>query len=187
MDEFIFNISVSEPPHIQNDTITINRRQATDHRVRLAMSHALAQSTKLSVYEERVVALVEESRHLPQDLALHGRVSMSTKKLAQLIGKVFLQSSTLNLLSTVMDTPEFFWSAPDQLQALYERACEYLELDTRAEVLNARFQVLQEMLDMLRDHKNNSHAARLEWIIIWLLMVDVILMLFQLLSLFGFV
>ncbi|GLI71318.1 hypothetical protein VaNZ11_016477 [Volvox africanus] len=187
MDEFIFNISVSEPPHIQNDTITINRRQATDHQVRLAMSHALAQSTKLSVYEERVVALVEESRHLPQDLALHGRVSMSTKNLAQLIGKVFLQSSTLNLLSTVMDTPEFFWSAPDQLQALYERACEYLELDTRAEVLNARFQVLQEMLDMLRDHKNNSHAARLEWIIIWLLMVDVILMLFQLLSLFGFV
>lgn len=72
-------------------------------------------------------------------------------------------------------------------QALYERICEYLELDTRAEVLNARFQVLQEMLDMLRDHKNNSHAARLEWIIIWLLMVDVILMLFQLLSLFGLV
>ncbi|PNW74201.1 hypothetical protein CHLRE_13g589250v5 [Chlamydomonas reinhardtii] len=186
-DEFVFNISVSEPPHIQNDTITINRRQATDHQVRLAISHALAQSTKLSVYEERVVALVEESKHLPQDLALHGRVSMSTKKLAQLIGKVFLQSSTLNLLSTVMDTPEFFWSAPDQLQALYERACEYLELDTRAEVLNARFEVLQEMLDMLRDHKNNSHAARLEWIIIWLLLVDVILMLFQLLSLFGLV
>lgn len=35
-------------------------------QVRLAISHALAQSTKLSVYEERVVALVEESRHLPQ-------------------------------------------------------------------------------------------------------------------------
>lgn len=28
-------------------------------------------------------------------------------------------------------------------------------------------QVLQEMLDMLRDHQNNSHAARLEWIVIW--------------------
>ena len=28
-------------------------------------------------------------------------------------------------------------------------------------------QVLQEMLDMLRDHQNNFHAARLEWIVIW--------------------
>lgn len=46
---------------------------------------------------------------------------------------------------------------------------------------------LQEMLDMLRDHKNNRHAARLEWIIIWLLVVDVLLMLFQLLGLFGLV
>ncbi len=40
---------------------------------------------------------------------------------------------------------------------------------------------------MLRDHKNNRHAARLEWIIIWLLVVDVLLMLFQLLGLFGLV
>lgn len=38
-------------------------------------------------------------------------------------------------------------------QVLYERACDYLELETRVEVLNARFQVLQEMLDMLRDHQ----------------------------------
>lgn len=51
---------------------------------------------------------------------------MSTKKLAQLIGKVFLQSSTLNLLSTVMDTPEFFWSAPDQLQVKHGAAYKLL-------------------------------------------------------------
>jgi hypothetical protein len=32
-----------------------------------------------------------------------------------------------------------------------------------------RLQVLQEMLDMLRDHQQNHHSARLEWIIIWLI------------------
>lgn len=31
-------------------------------------------------------------------------------------GKVFLQRAAVNLLSTVLDTPEFFWSAPDHLQ-----------------------------------------------------------------------
>ncbi|GFH23387.1 DUF155 domain-containing protein, partial [Haematococcus lacustris] len=40
-------------------------------------------------------------------------------------------------------------------------------------------QVLQEMLDIVRSHQNNFHSARLEMIIIWLLLVDVILMLFQ--------
>ncbi len=33
-----------------------------------------------------------------------------------MLAQVFLQRSAVNLLSTVMDTPEFFWSAPDHLQ-----------------------------------------------------------------------
>ena len=47
----------------------------------------------------------------------------------------------VNLLSTVLDTPEFFWSAPDSMQTLYKRVCEYMELDDRVEVLNNRFSV----------------------------------------------
>lgn len=53
-------------------------------------------------------------------------------------------------------------SAPDQLQALYERACDYLELDRRVEVLNARFTVLQNMLDMMRGHIVNTHRC-VDW------------------------
>lgn len=35
-----------------------------------------------------------------------------------LIGKVFLQSSSVNLLGTVLDKPSFFWTAPDSLQVV---------------------------------------------------------------------
>jgi Uncharacterised ACR, YagE family COG1723 len=41
----------------------------------------------------------------------------------------------------VLDTPEFFWSAPDSMQNLYKRVCEYMELDNRVEVLNNRLMV----------------------------------------------
>lgn len=34
-------------------------------------------------------------------------------------------------------------------------------------------QVLQDMLDMVRDHENNGHAVRLEWIVIWLIAIEV--------------
>jgi hypothetical protein len=60
--------------------------------------------------------------------------------------QVFLQSSTVNLLSTICDTPEFFWSAPDQLRALYDRSCEYMELEARAQVLNARFEAREPFI-----------------------------------------
>ena len=56
-------------------------------------------------------------------------------------GQVFIQRAAVNLLSTVLDTPEFFWSAPDIMQTLYKRICEYMELDDRVEVLNNRFAV----------------------------------------------
>ena len=48
------------------------------------------------------------------------------------------------------------------------------------------FQVLQEMLDMLRSHQTHQHDLRIEWFVIWLLVVDTVLMGAQLLGLFGF-
>ncbi len=150
IDNFTFNFSAEEPPNIQNDVFTINKRQASDHHVLLAISYALAQSAKLSVYEERVMELVDDTKHLPMALANTGKVKVSPKQVrgdsgmqetgvcrlcfvrlmsrchpfsqvAQLIGKVFLQSSTLNLLSTVLDTPEYFWDVPDSLQVSWNR------------------------------------------------------------------
>lgn len=141
VDEFAYHYAVSEKPHIQNDTITINYRLANDPTIKLSISHALAQSTKLSVYEARVMEIVECTKDLPEILATTGKVKMSRKQIAQLIGRVFLQKSAVNLLSTVLDTPEFFWSAPDSMQSLYKRVCEYIEYDERVEVLNNRFQI----------------------------------------------
>ncbi|KAK9862795.1 hypothetical protein WJX84_004064 [Apatococcus fuscideae] len=153
----------------------------------MSISFAFSQSTKLCTFEERVVDIVASTKDLPEILATTGKTPLSRKQIAQLIGKVFIQKSAVNLLSTVLDTPEFFWSAPDTMQALYKRVCEYVELDDRVEVLNNRFSVLQEMLDMLRDHQNNFHTARLEWIVIWLIVVEVVVGLFECASILGWV
>ena len=77
--------------------------------------------------------------------AIAGNVIISRKAIAQLIGRVFIQKAAVNLLSTVLDTPEFFWSAPDSLQTLYKKVCEYMELENRVEVLNNRFQVISHL------------------------------------------
>ncbi len=52
-----------------------------------------------------------------------GKVELNRKDIAQLIGKVFIQKSAVNLLSTVLDTPEFFWSAPDNMQVGWSTDC----------------------------------------------------------------
>jgi hypothetical protein len=40
---------------------------------------------------------------------------------ACLLPQVFLQNANVNLLSSVLDTPAFFWSAPDHLQVQFVR------------------------------------------------------------------
>lgn len=175
IDEFEYHYSGTERPNMKNDVVTLSLTMAGDPKVKLSIAHALAQSTKLCVYEERVSLLAAETKHLPEELAATGRVLLGRKDINKLIGEVFIHRSAVNLLSTVLDTPEFFWSAPDTLQSLYRRCCDYLELDTRVEVLNTRCGVLSDMFGMVRDQEHFMHNSRLEWIIIWLIVVEVVL------------
>ena len=71
-DEFQFHYTASERPHIQNDMITIHHRFAADHLIKLSISHALSQSTKLCVFEERVLEIVASTKDLPEILASTG-------------------------------------------------------------------------------------------------------------------
>jgi len=52
--------------------------------------------------------IVHSTAHLPEQLATTGKVGISSKQIARLIGQVFLQRSAVNLLSSIMDTPDFF-------------------------------------------------------------------------------
>jgi len=173
VDEFEYQYSGTERPNMKNDIVTLSLGMAGDSSVMLSIAHAMAQSTKLCVYEERVASLAAETKHLPEELAESGKVHLGRKEINKLIGEVFIHRSAVNLLSTVLDTPEFFWSAPDSLQSLYRRCCDYLELDTRVEVLNTRCGVLSDMFGMVRDQEHFIHNSRLEIIIIWLIVIEV--------------
>jgi uncharacterized Rmd1/YagE family protein len=70
---------------------------ADDVLVRVAVSLALAQSTRISVQETQVMEIVFATKELPFQLVKHGSVAMPHDELAILIGKVFLQKSALNL------------------------------------------------------------------------------------------
>jgi hypothetical protein len=47
-------------------------------------------------------------------------------------------------------------------------------------VLNTRLTVLHSMLDMLRSQQVSLHSDQLEWIIIWLIVLDLCVLLVQL-------
>ena len=52
---------------------------------------------------------------------------------------------------------------------------QYTEIEERAEVLSLRFDALQGVLELARQTQEARHTARLEWVVIILIGVEIIL------------
>ncbi|KAJ2170530.1 sporulation protein rmd1 [Coemansia sp. RSA 551] len=171
-EELEFYINSKAQSRIYNDVISL--RTTKGHMAKLAISHAIAQATKLSLYEGLVDETIEATRYIPQRMAESGTVEMTRKGLIKKIGQLFIMRVNVNLVSNILDTPEIFWSEPT-LQPLYMAIREYLEIPQRVEIMNHRVSVISDLLDMLNGHLNGMHGEFLEWIVIILIGVEIVI------------
>lgn len=94
-EEFHFEYSRDTPrPRMFNDMITL---RSGDHMIKLAMSHAIAQSTKLSFFEERMANQMIEAQHVPKRLALTGKLGMKREEVVKILGALFKSRVDVNL------------------------------------------------------------------------------------------
>lgn len=169
-----FNHSIqSEQTRIQRDHIFLSE---TSPLHLLAISHALAQSVKLSGFETLVSRTMQATAHIPRALADTGRTRLSRRELARIRGRLFLTKSDIIVRYDLLDTPEFFWEYPE-LESVYQQIANYLEIRNRTQVLSTRLTTVHELFEMLADELKHKHSATLEWIIIWLIATEILLFL----------
>lgn len=95
MEELHFEYSpLIERPRVFNDMITL---RSGDHMVKLAMSHAIAQSTKLSFFEENMSQTMLNAQHVPKHLALTGQLGMDREEILKILGRLFKSRVDVNL------------------------------------------------------------------------------------------
>ncbi|KAJ7136004.1 hypothetical protein C8R44DRAFT_769452 [Mycena epipterygia] len=157
---------------IYNDVITL--RKGSSYMTKLSLSHAISQSVKISLFEELISSTIEETKDIPEIIATTGKVGMPHKEIMQKIGQLFLLRTNINSVGSVLDSPEVFWSFPD-LQPLYDAARSYLEIPQRINLLNTRVEVLQDLLQLLKESVSSKHAERLEQIVIILIAIEIFL------------
>ncbi|KAJ9092779.1 hypothetical protein QFC21_006653 [Naganishia friedmannii] len=155
---------------IYNDVITL--RKGSSFMTKLSLSHALSQSVKISLFEELVAGTIDQTKDLPRSLSETGKIGMPRKEIMKQIGSLFILR--INWGGSILDSPELFWTYPD-LEPLYQAARSYLEINQRIDLLNARVEVLQDMLTLLKESVNSSHGEHLETIVIVLIGVEIIL------------
>ena len=115
------------------------------------------------------------------------------------MGEVFLLRAGIAAVGSVLDSPDVFWvssarrawprcvrtvlttclcvyvypqSYPD-LRPLYDAARSYLEIPQRINLLNTRVEVLQDMLQLLKESVSSRHSERLEQIVIALIAIEI--------------
>ena len=164
-------------PSSESDVITITNDllripQRCHLKELLAVSYAISQSTVLAIFEERIDQKVEEYKFIPETLSAKGKISIPLDNIGMMIGDIFVIRHGLNLHSDILDTPDFFWEE-DRYKPNYLKMKSYLEMDSRITVLNKRLDMLKELLDMLQHQIHNAHATKLEWIVIWLIIIEV--------------
>ncbi|KAG9297229.1 hypothetical protein G9A89_003525 [Geosiphon pyriformis] len=170
-EEFHYHYAASYHPRIYNDVITL--KNPANYMIKLTISHAVAQSVKMSFFEELIEETIETTKHIPKTMAETGKVFMTRTAITQKIGQLFIMRININLVSNILDTPEIFWSEP-VYEGLYKTIRGYLEISNRVDLLNQRVSVISDLLDMLKDHLTSSHGEVLEWIIIVLIGVEIL-------------
>jgi uncharacterized Rmd1/YagE family protein len=174
-----------ERPRVFNDMITL---RSGDHMIKLTMSHAISQSTKLSFFEEKMSQTMLDAQHVPKHLALTGQLGMSRKEIVKILGRLFKSRVDVNLCksclpvllrvltpaaSNILDVPNFFWDSEPTLHPLYFAIREYLEITPRIKVLNERCRVFLELAEILSDSIADTKMSTITWIIIVLIVVSI--------------
>ncbi|CDS09036.1 hypothetical protein LRAMOSA10396 [Lichtheimia ramosa] len=171
VEEFHYYYNENCQPRVYNDIFTL--RHPSNYRVKLTIAHAVAQSVKMTLFERLVDDTINETKYIPKVMAESGTFHMSRTAITKKIGQLFIMRINVNLVSNILDTPEIFWSEPT-LEPLYSAIRGYLEISQRVELLNQRVEVISDLLDMLKDHLNSSHGEYLEWIVIWLIAMEIV-------------
>ncbi|KAG2213855.1 hypothetical protein INT47_001124 [Mucor saturninus] len=170
-EEFRYYYNEYYQPRIYNDIITL--RHPSNYLVKLTISHAIAQSVKMTLFERLIDDTINDTKYIPQVMAESGNIQMSRTAITKKVGQLFIMRINVNLVSNILDTPEIFWSEP-VLEPLYSAIRSYLEISQRVELLNQRVEVISDLLEMLKDHLNSSHGEHLEWIVIWLIGMEIL-------------
>ncbi|KAJ4296970.1 Sad1-interacting factor 3 [Collariella sp. IMI 366227] len=100
-EEFHFEYSADvKRPRVFNDMITLLPK--SDHMVKLTISHAIAQSTKLCFFEERMSETMLDAQHVPKRLALTGELNMTRTEIVQIDSVADAKMSTITWIIIIL-------------------------------------------------------------------------------------
>lgn len=154
-------------PSVEIDTIL----------AKIAFSSGLARSTKLAVLENLLATYFSSTRSISTILSTGSKLRFTRPFILRKTGELLSIRAQLNLYSELTDSlPDLFWDSPSSLglSDYYDEVGRALDVNARIRVLNEKIDYASEIATVLRERLSEKHSTDLEWLIIFLISVEVV-------------
>jgi uncharacterized Rmd1/YagE family protein len=138
----------------------------------------IAKSVALERIEERVDQVFDEVEVIIANLG-RGKLELPDRVMARLASSILSFKYTSIAHIMVLDKPDITWDNPEA-DRLYTTLAGLFELDQRYLEIKHKSETLLDMTGVFTGLSHARRAARLEWIIIILIAIEIILYLLQL-------
>lgn len=173
-EEYDLEIDANREPAITNDyaVMPIYNQAFID-----IVCFVIAKSVALERIEERVDAVFDEVEVLVANLA-QGKLELPDRDMAKLASSILSFKFTSIAHIMVLDKPDITWADPEA-DRLYLTMARLFELNPRYQEIKHKSETLLDMTDVFSSLSNARRSARLEWIIIVLIAIEIILYLLE--------
>lgn len=140
----------------------------------------IAKSVALERIEERIDVVFDEVEVLIANLG-RGRLELRDRNLARLASSILSFKYTSIAHIMVLDKPDITWDNPEA-DRLYLTMASMFELNQRYQEIKHKSETLLDMTGVFTGLSHARRSARLEWIIIILIAIEIVIYLIQLYS-----
>jgi len=145
------------------------------------VADTLAKNLILAHYETRIGAIFDRVEPLAATLRKKGTTGARSRELLHHIGDVLAMQHRMVGRVETGEKPELLWEHPE-LERLYMRLADEYELRDRDRALDRKFDVISRTVETLLGLVQTRSSIRLEWYIVLLIVAELVLAAYSLLS-----
>jgi uncharacterized Rmd1/YagE family protein len=174
-EEYRLEIDPECEPAITNDCAVMPRYDLAFLDI---ICFVIAKSVALERIEERIDVVFDEVEGLIAKLG-KGKLELPDRDMARLASSILSFKFTSIAHIMVLDKPDITWDNPE-VDRLYLTMASMFELNQRYQEIKHKSETLLDMTDVFANLSHARRSARLEWIIIILIAIEIVIYLMQL-------
>lgn len=144
------------------------------------ISIVIAKSVALERIEEQLGKILDDLESKIDNLE-KGKLNVGNKELAKTTSRIVRHEYNTIAYIMILDKPDITWINSDAAD-FYEKMSEFFELSDRYEVIKSKTEILKSIIDGLATISHSIRGLFVEWVIVLLIVVEILLMVFDLFS-----